>query len=124
MRLRILSALVLGPPVFAAIYVGSHWFDAVVVIAGLLMSWEWARLCCDGEYSFPGWLLTAVIAGAMAATMAGTPLLGIAVVAIATVILVIVGRMEGGGSAGYLGFGVVLIGIFTVSFLWIRDFTE
>ncbi len=124
LRLRILSALVFAPPVFAVIHVGSPWFDAVVVIAGLLMSWEWARMCCDGEYALPGWLLTVGIAGAAAATMAGTPLLGIAVVAIVAIILVLVGRMAGGGMAGYLAFGVVLIGIFTVSFLWIRDFPD
>ena len=58
LRLRILSALVFAPPVFAVIHLGSPWFDAVVVIAGLLMSWEWARMCRDGEYALPGWVLT------------------------------------------------------------------
>ena len=95
LRLRILSALIFAPPVFAVIHVGSPWFDAMVVIAGLLMSWEWARMCCDGEYAMSGWVLTVGIAGAAAATMAGTPLLGIAVVAIVAIILVPVGRMGG-----------------------------
>ena len=67
-------------------------------------------------------MLTVGIAGAAAATMAGTPLLGIAVVAIVAIILVPVGRMGGGDTGGYLAFGVVLIGVFTVSFLWIVIF--
>ena len=64
-----------APPATCGNPLGSPWFDAVVVITGLLMSWEWARMCCDGEYAQPGWVLTVGIAGAAAATMAG-PLWG------------------------------------------------
>jgi phosphatidate cytidylyltransferase len=42
--LRVVSAAVLAPPVLAAVWVGSPWFDLLVVIAALLMLWEWDGL--------------------------------------------------------------------------------
>jgi phosphatidate cytidylyltransferase len=41
---RILSALVLIPVVAAAIWAGSPWFDALVILFAGLMAWEWARI--------------------------------------------------------------------------------
>ncbi|MGB0631550.1 MAG: phosphatidate cytidylyltransferase [Alphaproteobacteria bacterium] len=124
LRLRLLSALVFAPPVFAAIYVGSPWFDAIVVVAGLLMAWEWARICCDGEFATSVWLLAAAVGAAMAVTIAGAPHAGIAIVAAGGIVLLAVGRMERRDAAVNLSVGAVLIGCFAVSFLWIRDFPE
>jgi len=41
---RVLSALVLAPPVLAAIYFGSPYFDFLVIAAAALMLWEWKRM--------------------------------------------------------------------------------
>ncbi len=41
---RILSALILAPPVLAAIYYGPPYFDILVGLALLVMAWEWNRL--------------------------------------------------------------------------------
>lgn len=41
---RTLSALVLAPPVLAAVYFGRPWFDFLVAGAAGLMLWEWERL--------------------------------------------------------------------------------
>ena len=45
LRARLLSALVMAPPVLAAIYFGEPFFDILVAIAVLIMAWEWNRLC-------------------------------------------------------------------------------
>jgi phosphatidate cytidylyltransferase len=42
--LRIVSALVLGPPVLLAFWLGGMWLTALVLLAILLMDLEWARL--------------------------------------------------------------------------------
>lgn len=42
--LRIVSALVLLPPVLAGVYMGGWWFVALLVIAGSLMALEWAHM--------------------------------------------------------------------------------
>ncbi|NDH61093.1 MAG: hypothetical protein EBY18_05410 [Alphaproteobacteria bacterium] len=39
--LRILSAVVLGPLVLAAIWFGFPWIDLVAAVAAPLMIWEW-----------------------------------------------------------------------------------
>ncbi len=41
---RVLSALILAPPVLAAIYYGSPYFDILVAFALAVMAWEWNRL--------------------------------------------------------------------------------
>ena len=42
--LRILSAVVLGPLVLAAIWFGFPWIDLVAAVAAPLMIWEWTKL--------------------------------------------------------------------------------
>ena len=60
--LRLRSAAIFAPPVFAAVYFGSPWFDALIVIASMVMVWEWARMCSDGEFTLVGWAMEAGIA--------------------------------------------------------------
>ena len=43
--LRIISACVLIPPVIFAIYFGSPYFEAMIIISGCFLIWEWCRLC-------------------------------------------------------------------------------
>ncbi len=42
--LRILSALVLGPMLLAAIWFGFPWIDLVAAVAAPIMIWEWTKL--------------------------------------------------------------------------------
>lgn len=49
---RIVSALVLAPPVLAAVYYGSPAFEFMVAIAVVLMAWEWNRLCAGAGNRF------------------------------------------------------------------------
>lgn len=44
LMLRLMSAAVLLPPMIFAIWVGSPWFDLVLIGAGGAMGWEWARM--------------------------------------------------------------------------------
>jgi len=51
--LRLISAAVMMPPVLAAVYFGTPWFDALVIVGALVLAWEWFGLC--GKRA--GWLL-------------------------------------------------------------------
>ena len=42
--IRILSAMILIPPVLAAVYFGRPWFEMLMFVMLLAMAWEWARL--------------------------------------------------------------------------------
>ncbi len=55
--LRLISACVLIPPVLAAIYFGSPYFDLLLGCAALIMIWEWGNLC-DRK---PTWLLAGFV---------------------------------------------------------------
>lgn len=59
-RERVLSALILLPPVLLATYLGGVWFYALVVIVVLLASYEFVQMSTRGGYH-PSWVLTFVV---------------------------------------------------------------
>lgn len=69
--LRIISALVIAGPAYLAIYYGSPYFNIMIAVFGLLMGWEWSKMCL-GEFKLPG-ILLAGFSGAIAVL----PFLGI-----------------------------------------------
>jgi len=44
-RKRIGSALILIPPVIAAIYLGTPYFEILMAVAGIILAVEWGKLC-------------------------------------------------------------------------------
>jgi phosphatidate cytidylyltransferase len=54
--LRVASAVVLIPPVIGAIYLGSPYFDILIVVGALVLCWEWFMLCRPQV----GWLLAGI----------------------------------------------------------------
>lgn len=120
-RQRILSALVLGPLVLAAVYFGRPWLELVVAAAVAILVWEWTRLCQEGRFGMSGVILlfaalafltvasgwsnrTAVIGTALAGGAAafGGPLLA------------------GGRSPGFMLLGFGYIAIPCAALLWLR----
>lgn len=63
---RILSALVLAPPVLAAIWCGGLYVSLLVVVAGGLLAWEWSRLC--GPVHLPGLVAPGFVAPGLVVT--------------------------------------------------------
>lgn len=61
---RILSALVLLPPVVAAIYFGSPLFDVLIAAFVVAMAWEWETICA-GRFSVAGAVLALTAAAAV-----------------------------------------------------------
>jgi len=47
-KARIISAAVLAPVVIGVIFLGSPWFDALIVLAVALMGFEWGRMAFAG----------------------------------------------------------------------------
>jgi len=59
-RERVLSALILLPPVLLATYLGGVWFYTLVLIAVLLASFEFVQMSMRGGYR-PSWVLIFVV---------------------------------------------------------------
>lgn len=90
LRLRVISALVLGPPVLAAVWLGGPAFDLLVMLVAVLGVREWVRLAEPGRQAVPFALsLLAVVAvvatdlfrgagDAVLVALAATPLLFVA----------------------------------------------
>jgi len=88
-RLRIVSAVVIAPPILAAIYFGSPYMEIFVLATGAVVAWEWARLCGSGQLDHHGWIAIGAVAAALlvgclgsqavAASIAGLAALGLAV---------------------------------------------
>lgn len=118
--LRLKSAALLAPPVFAGIYFGSPWFDILIVFGGGIMVWEWASMCNGGKFNLHGWMMAAGLAAGLVALYVGSPGLSlIAIVIVAGIVAVIsaVGRQE---SPWRLAMGTLMISLFCLSFIWLR----
>lgn len=59
--LRVLSSLVLAPVVLAVIYAGAPYFEILVAVAALIMSWEWRRMCHGTDQGRFFWLLAGLV---------------------------------------------------------------
>lgn len=66
LRLRVISALLLGPPVLAAVWVAGPFFDILVALIAVLALREWVRLAEPGRQSI-GFALSLVAVAAVIA---------------------------------------------------------
>ena len=118
LRQRILSALVLAPIALAAVWVGNWAFVALACVAGVLLGWEWGRLCF-GRFDRAGMLLS--ILGFLTAVSGHVfPSVGITIILIAAVIGPLVYRPIGRSPWWMIG-GAFYIGLPALSLVWIRD---
>ncbi len=69
--IRVLTALLLAPPVVAAAYFGSPYLEILVVGGFTVAAWEWLRLSQPGGPSRTGWMVVASVAAALTAAAFG-----------------------------------------------------
>jgi phosphatidate cytidylyltransferase len=119
---RILSAVVLGPPVLYASWVGSWPFLGLVALAGGLLAWEWGRLC-RGRFDAGGKLLAvmAVMVGLFGAALP-LPTLGLIMVAALVVPMANSNTVRpiAVKSGPWLRIGAVYIGVPLLALTWLR----
>ncbi|MSO92149.1 MAG: phosphatidate cytidylyltransferase [Rhodospirillales bacterium] len=59
---RLVSAIVLIPPVLAAVYFGSPYFELMVLAGAAVLAWEWRRLCSVKPDNRAIWRLAGALA--------------------------------------------------------------
>ena len=119
MGLRTLSALVLAPTAIAIAWFGWPWLPIVTAMAGVVMAWEWARLCRAGRIGASGVVLIGAVVGAVAAAAAGGVALAIAVGLAGAAIVFGMARRESGGAAQWLALGALWVALPCVLLLWL-----
>ena len=118
---RLLSALVLAPIALGAVYLGPPFFDFLVVVAALIMVWEWAHLCGGGAFGGRGVVLGAVLLAALVATGLGRWHVALGILAMGWVAVYLFARREHkDGRHGWLAAGVFYVGLPCVAMIWLR----
>ena len=122
--LRLKTAFIFLPPVLAAIYFGSPWFDLLIAAATGAMIWEWARLCRGGRFDLFGWFMEAGMVAALAALYFGSLRAAAAAVIAVAGAIVVTGLLRERRPSATLALGVVLTGLFCIAFLWLRNYPD
>lgn len=79
LRLRFLSAAILAPIVIAIVVLGDPVFSLLILVTGLLMAWEWARIT-EGQKWLPTFILLALgVFSLIAGLYLDNPMLAIAI---------------------------------------------
>lgn len=117
---RILSALVLAPPVLAAMYFGSPWVHLMLALAVVQMAREWVGLCAPG----PATPALPVLAGGGVVAIAAAWQFGYpAAFAIAGATMLaafVAGLGRGRTTAFWLAAGAPVAILPCLAFLWLR----
>lgn len=118
---RLMSAAILAPIVILATIQGGTIFDLLVVATGALMAREWGRLAEGGRTGSSTILLATAVIAAVLATVAGAPLMAMAVgVVVATGALYLFGRARRIDAPIWLAAGVVAISVPCAALDWLR----
>ncbi len=120
LELRVVSALVIVPPVLAAIWFDGLWLDTLIVLAAAGMGWEWARLCRVGWASVAGVLIVATTASAAAGAAAGRPAAALALALVGAAVVFVAARRRGVATALWAAAGTLWVAVPCVAFLWVR----
>lgn len=126
LRMRFLSALVLGPATLVCIWLGGAPWIALIAIATAIVTWEWVRLCGLSVSAMPGMLLPAAVLTGTALAVMDRPGLGLALVAVSGVGVWLVGRRRNQGArpSRLFAAGIVYVGVAAIALIFLRDETE
>ena len=118
---RIISAVVLAPPVVAALYYGSPYFDALALLVGALMAWEWSRLVGGGKFGPTGMAVAVFSVLAIAAAAWEMHQYGLTIVFLAPIALFVLMFSEDKMRAGWVAFGVVYVALPLIALISLRQ---
>lgn len=123
LKTRVISALVLAPPMLAAAWLGGPLFNVIIVLVAILGTREFVRLAEPGEQAWPFALgLAAVLA------VVGTDLLfgtrsGLAAAALITPVLWVAARARGMHHPALMALTVPYVALACIALMWVRNET-
>jgi phosphatidate cytidylyltransferase len=117
---RILSALVLTPPVVAAIYVGWPFFELLMILAAVLLAAEWDRLC-GGKFGVSGVGLAALCVSAVALAAIGRYGWAAGVIAMGVPAVYLAARLAKRRHPALSALGSIYFGLPLLTMVWLRS---
>ncbi|MEE2662456.1 MAG: phosphatidate cytidylyltransferase [Pseudomonadota bacterium] len=119
---RLLSGLVGAPIALAVVYLGSPFFDVLVIFLTTLMAWEWMRFSVASFLNLWDVLIDAAIVMALVSTYLGWPHFAFLVLVFVGGLLYFVLGNKGIRGARHCAIGMVLFGAFAISCVSLRYF--
>ncbi len=123
----------MAPAILVPAYFGRPWFDLVVAALGVVLVWEWCRLCGGAEYRLTAWITSAALLAVLAADAADRAEPAVAAIGAAAVLVAsrlgVEGRRDRAerAVASYPGWsvgGFLYIAATCLAILWIRADAE
>lgn len=118
---RIVSAVLLLPPVLGALWAGGWYFSAFLMLGGVLMAREWTALTSPGQ-RFSGNILSVLVVAIVIQTHTGNT--GIANWALFLATTLVVGyvliRVKAAVDFGWLMIGLSYVGAPLIALWWLR----
>ncbi len=117
LRKRLLTAALLLPAAIACIWLGAHWFNALLALCVAGLAWEWVRMCGGSTRAVPGMLVPLSVLGGGGLATLGLPLLGLGLLGVGAAAA---WRLAGRLPPIFLAAGVLYIGLAGVSLIELR----
>lgn len=120
LTLRVMSGLVLAPVTLGAIVLGSPFVEAFLIVSGLLMAWEWDRICNEQQFGAGGYAaIAAIFLAGLAGWLRRYDLAALALFA-GTVTGYVAARMRHGGPPGWVAASALVVGVPCLAAIWLR----
>jgi phosphatidate cytidylyltransferase len=118
---RIVSAIVMAPPVLAAVWFGAPWLDLLALLAVAGMGWEWGRLCSRGRFAVVGALVLLTGVSSVIVLVLGVhPAIAPVLVALGGALIVVaMAAVTREAEPGWAGIGTLWLTLGGVGFLWL-----
>ena len=120
LRKRAITAALLGPAAIACMWLGAHWWTALMALCVAGLAWEWVRMCGGSTRSRPGLFVPVFVLGAGALSVVGQFWPAMLLLAAGAVVARFSARRRGAVPPLWLGFGVLYIGLAGVSLIELR----
>jgi len=119
---RILSSVILLPPVIAAIWFGGHYFIGLMILMGMAAIVEWCRICSGPERNASTLAAPILFIAVVTSFILTSAMTTYSILTAGVLVIAVLGKFgKNGNKAGYWPvFGFLYISVAVISLLWMR----
>lgn len=120
LRTRVISAVVLAPPVLAALYLGGLHFDLLAIFAAALMAWEWCALVTGQRKGAGSIFFVSGILISLFVFVFFESLYGFSALLVCSAAILVVGKILYADQKIWVLAGVPYVGLPVMALIWVR----